>query len=398
MADSGNRTQRLTARFVETVTEPGRYGDGGRGSHGLILNVHRQATGRISRSWIQRIRINGRHTHLGLGAYPVVTLAGARATALANRRDVANGIDPRTGGVPTFAEALDAVLAVRRGAWRDGGKSERQWRASLRDHAGPLMRKPLDAIGSDDVLKVLAPKWNTRRETMRRVKQRIGQVMQWGIAGGHVAVNPVDALGAALPTNGARRVHHRALPHADVNGALLTVDASNAWWATKAAFRFITLTAARSGEVRGMTWDELDMDAAVWTVPGDRMKAGKPHRVPLSEQAMAVLAKAGTLRDGSGLCFPSQSGRIMSDNTISKLLRELGIPSTVHGMRSSFRDWCAETGKSRELAEAALAHTVGGVEGAYFRSDVLDRRRALMEAWARYVERQSADVISLASA
>ena len=389
---------RLTARFVETVNAPGRYGDGGRGSRGLILNVHVQASGRISRSWIQRIRIGGRHTHLGLGSHPVVTLAEAREAAIANLRDVAKGIDPRTGGIPTFAEGLDAVLAIQRGAWRDGGKSERQWRASLRDHAGPLMRKPVDKIEAGDVLSILTPHWNTKRETMRRVKQRISKVMQWAVAGGHVASNPVDSIGAALPTNGANRTNHRALPHADVAAAIETVDRSGAWWATKAAFRFVALTAARSGEVRGMTWDEVDLDNRVWTVPGERMKAGKAHRVPLSDQAVAVLSEARDMADGSGLVFPSQGRKAMSDNTLSKLLRETGVKSTVHGLRSSFRDWCAETGKSREVAEAALAHTVKGVEGAYLRSDVLEKRRSLMAAWGRYVTAEAATVLELPNA
>ena len=226
----------LTARFVETANEPGRYGDG-RGGHGLALNVHRMADGRISRSWIQRLRVSGKVTHLGLGSYPVVTLAMARKAALANKRAIVEGKDPRAGGIPTFADALDKVIGILRDGWRDGGKSERQWRASLRDYAEVLMPKAVDAIGPGDVLGVLSPIWNTRRETGRRVRQRIGAVMKWSIAEGHRESNPVDAIGAALPKNGVRKVHLKALPHDAVSGALATIRASKAWCRDPARFR-----------------------------------------------------------------------------------------------------------------------------------------------------------------
>ena len=389
----------LTARFVETVSEPGRYGDG-RGGHGMTLNVHRMLDGRVSKSWIQRIRISGRFTHLGLGSYPVVTLAEARKAALTNRRTVAKGIDPRTGGVPTFAEGLDAVLAIQAGAWRDGGKSgkqEGQWRASLRDYAGGLMRKPVDAIGPGDVLAVLTPIWNEKRETARRVRQRIGAIMRWSIAEGHRKDNPVDAIGAALPKNGNHRRHHRAVPYERVGGAIAVVRASRAYIHTKLAFEFLVLTAARSGEVRGARWSEIDCDARTWTVPASRMKASREHRVPLSPRALEVLHEAGEHRDSSGLVFPSARGLVMSDMTLSKLAKELGIEGTPHGMRSSFRDWASErTNTPHAVMEAALAHTIRDkVEAAYARSDLLDKRRVLMDAWARYLDARPAAVVAL---
>ena len=384
----------LTARFCQSVTKPGRYGDG-RGGYGLCLNVKGMANGRTARSWVQRIRPGGRPTYIGLGTFPIVTLAEARKLALANATMIAKGTDPRTGGVPTFAVALDRVLEVQRGAWRDGGKSEKQWRASLRAYAPSLMQKPVDAIQSADVLKVLAPIWNGKRETARRVRQRISKVMQWTIAEGHCVANPVDSIGAVLPSNGNRKEHFRALPYDQVASALATIEATSAWWATKAALTFAVLTAARSGEVRGMTWDEVEGD--VWTVPAERMKAGREHRVPLSDAAMAVLVDARKLTDGKGLVFPSTVGRSMSDSATSKLLRESGIDGTPHGMRSAFRDWASErTNAAHAVMEAALAHTIANkAEAAYARSDLFDKRRVLMEGWARYLSPSAAKVVNL---
>ena len=384
----------LTARFVETVIEPGRYGDG-RGGHGLILNVHRMGDGRISRSWIQRVMIADKPTHLGLGSFPVVTLAAARKVALRNKRMVFEGKDPRTGGVPTFAQAIDAVLDIQRGAWRDGGKSERQWRASLDTYAVPVLgRMTVDRFTSADVLAVVGPIWNTKRETARRVRQRIGAICKWAIAEGHRTDNPAgDALGAALPKNGATKTHHRALPYAAVSGALRVVAGSGAWWTTKSAFRFLVLTAARSGEVRGMRWAEVDFEAATWTVPGERMKTSREHRVPLSPAALDLLREAAEHRDGD-LVFPSMRGKELSDTTISKLLLENNVGAVPHGFRSSFRDWCAERSNApREVAEHALAHVEGSAsELAYRRTDYFEHRRALMESWARYVTPESGKV------
>ena len=165
----------------------------------------------------------------------------------------------------------------------------------------------------------------------------------------------------------------------------MKVRASGAWPSTKLAFEFLVLTAARSGEVRLATWNEIDSDGAVWVVPAERMKAQREHRVPLSDRALDILREASKYADGSGLVFPSQSGRALSDMTLSKLVKEQGIPAVPHGFRSSFRDWCSDTGQSREVAEMALAHVVRGVEGAYARSDLFERRRRLMDRWAQYV-------------
>ena len=384
---------RLTTKFVDTATTPGRYHDG---AAGLYLSVKERA-GRVRKSYMQRITIHGHRCEIGLGSVRWTTPSEARAMALANWKIARTGGDPRQGKatVPTFADGLDAVLAIQAPTWRNP-KSEPQWRASLRDYAGALMAKPVDRIGPADVLAVVGPVWNTKRETARRVKQRIGRVMEWAVAEGLRTDNPVSAIAAALPKNGHGRKHHRAVAYAAVSDALATVRDSGAWWATKAAFEFLTLTAARSGEVRGMRWSEVEGD--VWTVPGERMKAGRDHRVPLSPRALAILEEAREATGAAGLVFPSINGRAMSDSTLSKLVKELGIEGTPHGMRSAFRDWASErTSTAHAVMEAALAHAIPNkAEAAYARSDLLEKRRALMAAWARYLDKRTDNVRAIA--
>lgn len=384
------RPVRLSATFVNTVNVPGRYGDG-RGGHGLSLLVKPASTGGFSKSWAQRIRLDGKAANVGLGAYPVVTLARARQKALANARIVSEDRDPRdrANRAPTFEQAVETVIGIHADNWKDGGKSAAQWRASLRDYAVPKIgRKRVDRIRTADVMEVLLPVWSTKRETARRVRQRIGAVMKWAVAQGYREDNPAgDAISAALPRNSIRRRHQKALPHSGVAEALARVRASKAHRATALAFEFLVLTACRSGEVRGARWDEVDDAAATWTVPPERMKAKLEHRVPLSERAVAVLDEARELADRGGLVFPSPTGRLLSDSTLSKLLRELGIGAVPHGFRSSFRDWAAErTDVPREVCELALAHVNNDrVEAAYRRSDLFERRRALMDDWAHYI-------------
>ena len=197
----------------------------------------------------------------------------------------------------------------------------------------------------------------------------------------------------------AVRSHFRALPYREIPAALQAIEATGASPSAKLCLRFLVLTASRSGEARLAAWSEMDMEASLWRIPGQRMKSGKEHRVPLSSEVLEVLAEAGRWRDGSDLVFPSplKPRRPLSNMTMTKLLRDVGLAerATVHGFRSSFRDWCAESGKPRELAEAALAHSVGGVEGAYFRSDLLERRRRVMEQWGLFLATKPAKVVSI---
>ena len=379
------RPKTLSAAFVRTVNQPGRYGDG-RGGFGLSLLVKPMANGRLSKSWSQRLRRDGRPYNIGIRSYPLVSLSEARAKALRNARDNAQGRDLRGDGIPTFRQAADAVIRFHRESWR-GTKSECQWRQSLERHAFPVIGdKRVDAITTSHVLGALVPIWTEKHETAKRVHQRIGVVMRWAIAQGHRLDDPAHAATAVLPRNGnTRPVHHAALPHAEVGDALKRVRASGAPSATL-CLEFLILTAARSGEARGATWDEIDSESATWTIPGARMKAGYPHKIPLSGRALAILAEARALSDGPLLFPSSRQGKLVDGRTLGRTLQGAGIEgTTVHGLRSSFRDWCADTGQPREIAEAALAHIVGGVEGAYFRSDLLEKRRALMQKWADYV-------------
>ena len=311
--------------------------------------------------------------------------------ALANARIVSEGRDPRdrASRVPTFEQAVEKVIGIYAENWKDGGKSAAQWRASPRDYAVPKMgAKRVDHISAADVMEVLLPIWSTKRETARRVRQRIGAVLKWVAAQGDREDNPAgDAISAALPKNSVRRRHQRALPHPQVAEALVRVRTSKAHRATALAFKFLVLTACRSGEVRGARWDEGDAAAATWTVPPVRMKAKLEHRVPLSSRAAVVLDEAREISDRSVLVFPSPTGRVLSDSTLSKLLRELGIGAVPRGFRSSFRDWTAErTDVPREVCELALAHVNSDrVEAAYRRSDLFETRRFLMDDRAAYI-------------
>lgn len=378
------RPAKLSATFVKTISKAGVYGDG-RGGFGLYLRVRTTANGRIGRSWGQRVRIGGRVTNVGLGSYPIVTLAEARKAALANRRALAKGQDPRGEGIPTFAQAAEKVIRLHRANWKPGSSSEGQWRSSLRTYAFPkLGPKRVDKITSADVLGVLMPIWNEKRTIAARVQNRIAAVMKWAIAANYRADNPAgDPIAAALPKKTRATVHHAAVPHRDVGAALAKLRDGTI---PGLCLELIILTAVRSGEARGARWEEIDLEASVWTVPAARMKTGREHRVPLSSRALEVLYEAQALGRGSSeLVFPSRGDTPLNRTVLWRKLRQHEVPGTVHGFRSSFRDWAAERGIARELAEASLAHVVGGVEGAYFRSDLFERRREVMEAWADYV-------------
>ena len=333
----------LNSRFVDTVKRSGRYGDG-RGGNGLFLNVKPTANGRLSKSWVQRIRVANQVTHIGLGGYPIVTLAEARKKAVENRRTIAEGRDPRGVGNPTFRDGLEKVLEFQRPNWRSP-KSEKQWRSSLDAYASDLMHKRVSKIQSGDVMDVLRPIWNSKRETARRVRQRIAAVMKWAIAKGYRPDNPAgEQVLQALPKNGVIRKHQPALPHGRVGGAVRVIRATEAWPSTKLAFELLVLTATRSGEVRLAPWEEMDLEEAVWTIPGERMKANREHRVPLSGRALDVLREAEEFSSGRKLVFPSPRGKPLSNATLSKLCRDNAIEAVPHGFRSSFRDWCGETG------------------------------------------------------
>ena len=372
----------LSQTFVKNVTKAGRYGDG-RGGCGLSLLVKPTKTSRISKTWSQRISLNGQLIQIGLGSYPVVTLGKARDKALKNARLVSEGIDPRiASAIPTFGEASEKTLSLQN---HRNPRTARDWRSSIRRYCAPLMGQKIDKVTNTQILDIIAPLWTTKHETARAIKTRLNQIFTWAIAQNYRSDNPTDAL-AILPRNGNGKVHHKSVSYQNVPQAIRKILNAENGLSAKLALQFLILTAARSGEVRGATWSEIDMETKTWTIPGNRMKTGKPHRVPLSSRCLTILQEAKALPPAyDGLIFPSPRRDIMHDFALSGLCKTLDLGGTPHGFRSSFRDWAAETGKPRELAEAALAHIVGGTEGAYFRSDLFEQRRALMDQWADFV-------------
>ncbi len=374
----------LSAAFIRSAP-PGRHADG----NGLFLYVKPEGT----RSWIQRIVIRGRRREMGLGSVSLVSLAEARELALANRKLARSGGDPladkrRIQGVPTFAEAARRVVEQKQGGWR-GRWHAQNWIRSLERYAFPRIgSRPVSQVNSADVLEILTPIWHVKPETARAVRQRVRSVLEWSVAMEMRMDNPCDRVLPVLGPQGDIVQHMQALAHKDVAAAVETVRKSgSAAPAIKLALEFLVLTAARSGEVRLATWDEMDVAGRVWTISAQRMKAKREHRVPLCRRAVEVLEAARSLGGSNDLVFPMRSGNPIAASTLPKVLRQHGIAAVAHGFRSSFRDWAAEeTDHPREVIEAALAHIVQNkVEAAYARSDLFERRRRLMTDWAAYL-------------
>lgn len=386
----------LTAQFVRTVQEPGKYFDG----HGLYLRVEPNG----SRFWVQRIVIRGKRCELGLGSPSLVALAEARGKALANRKLAREGGNPLQArrealAVLSFEDAARKVHKLHEPTWRNE-KHARDFISSLEAYAFPRLGKLKVAdVTTADVLAVLSPIWIEKAETARRVRQRIGTVMKWAIAQGWRENNPAADIAQALPKHDKGKVHRKALPYSDVPACLDVVKASGAGVATKLALELLVLTASRSGEVRNAVWPEIDLKAKVWEIPAARMKMKRPHRIPLTARAVSILESARSICDGSELVFPGTiKGKPLSDMTLSKLVKELGFDADVHGFRTSFRTWAQErTNFPREVAEAALAHLSGdAVERAYARSDVFEKRRKMMDAWAAFLaEKRASNVVRL---
>ena len=380
----------LTDRAIRNAG-PGTHNDG----NGLTLRVGNGD----KRSWVLRYTWEGKPANLGLGSYPDVGLKEARGLAAERRAEIADGHRP-TGAraaaaalrpepvkpaVPTFRDVATQVIEFRRPSW-SSQRHATQWTESLTLHAYPVIGDmPISEIGSADILNVLTPIWNHKAETATRVKQRMESVFDHAIAAQMRIDNPVSAVGKALPRRPRLKEHHPALPYADVPPAVAAIRQSTANPSTRMAMELVVLTAARAGEVRGMTWAEIDGDT--WTVPAARMKMRRPHRVPLSGRCLEILAEARELGDGDGLVFPGSKGKPLSNMAFTMLLRRLDLDCVTHGFRSSFKDWClAETSAAWAVSEAALAHNLGNsMEAAYARTDLFERRRALMDEWADFV-------------
>ena len=281
------------------------------------------------------------------------------------------------------------MIELRRPTWSNA-RHAAQWENTLAAYVHPVIgNKTVDSITPADAMAALTPIWTTKPETASRVRQRMETVMDWAVTQGYRLDNPAGrSLLKVLPPVKRLREHRQALPYARVPGAVARVRECTADVPTKLAFEFLVLTAGRSVEVRAAEWSEIDWEAAAWEIPAARMKARRPHRVPLSGRALEILKEAARFGGGYGLVFPSaRSGNAASPTTFIALLRRLGIPAVPHGFRTSFRNWVAEcTATPWAVAEAALAHNIGNsTEAAYMRSDLFDQRRALMDRWAAYV-------------
>lgn len=383
----------LSALVVSRLTMPGCHAVGG--VAGLYLQV--LPTG--GRTWILRAAFGGRRREMGLGGFPSVTLSGAREAARAARDLIRAGVDPiarsreakallvveaaKSGW--TFRQASEAYVATHEAAWKNA-KHRAQWSSSLAAYAYPVIGEvSIDQIGVPQILDILIPIWTTKTETAKRVRGRVEAVLDWATTRElRSGANPARWKGhldklLADPGKVSRVRHHRALPIDDMPGFIARLAEVRGMGAR--ALMFGILTAARSGETRGVTWGEIDTPRGIWIVPAERMKGGRDHRVALSRAALDLLGTAGK---ADRLVFPAANDGTLSDMTLTKVLRDMKVDAVPHGFRSTFRDWAAErTEYANELAEMALAHAVESkVEAAYRRGDLFDRRVALMNDWA----------------
>jgi integrase len=389
-------SQRLSALKISGLSGTGYFADG--------ANLYFRVAPGGARGWMFRYTVNGRTRDMGLGPYPGISLAAARKLADKARELVKQGVDPvehrraeraaqrvASARTLTFDECARAYIADHESGWRNA-KHRAQWASTLRDYASPIFGKlPVSAIDSGLVMRALRPIWKAKPETASRVRGRIESVLDWArVHGYRSGENPARWKGnidhLLPPRSKVQRVTHlAALPYAEMGAFMAALRTRDEL--ASLALQFVVLTAARSGEALGATWDEIDFNGKTWAIPGERMKAGKDHRVPLSAAALAILERLHDGRDGHFIFSGAKQGRPLSDMALLMLLRRMERDDiTVHGFRSSFRDWVAEqTDYPREAAELALAHTIGSaVEAAYRRGDLLEKRRRLMGAWADY--------------
>lgn len=388
----------LTNTKIRNVTKPGVYTDGP-GRYGLAVMVKSGAHG-IRRTFTQRMTIEGRRTMIGLGKAEFFTLSEARTMAFENARAVARGEPLPHGGtqrrgacavraVPTFAEAADSYIKLQSQGWKTTSRNSSNWRSSLA-HAKAIADSPVDAVTTDDVVGIVTGLISAgKAPTAKITRQRIRQIFDWTIAKGYRSTNPANGeIDRILPKSNHRATHRAAVEHGDVAEVLAKVEAISepTWHGIKGAFRFVVLTAARTSEVLGATWTEIDFDAKTWTIPASRMKAGKPHRVPLSTAAVEVLQEAHQRTHGSGLVFVSPRRKRLDEASLRRVMLRIGVEATVHGFRGAFKSWCMESGIARDVAEFSLAHSfMSDVEASYVRTNLLGKRRPVMEAWAAYV-------------
>jgi len=385
---------RLTAREVATLKTTGRHADGG----GLYLRI----TASGSRSWVFMTTKDGKRNEIGLGSARAVSLAMARRLSTEMREAVATGKNPRAvieklappepPSAPTFGTFAEEYIKSVESGWRNP-VHRHQWRQTLRDHASCLTDIPIDQVDTDDVLAALQPIWLTRAETAKRVRGRIERILDAAKVRGHRsrdAVNPATwrgHLALLLPQQSKlARGHHAALPWGDAPAFMTSLRKRDAGAAQ--CLEFLILTAARSGEALGATWSEIDLDKAIWTIPPSRMKAGAEHCVPLPRSALSLLIDIRPKKLAPAQLVFAVKGTARSNMAMAMLLRRMDFGHvTVHGFRSTFRDWAGDaTNFPRELVEQAIAHTIHNkAERAYRRGTAIERRRALMQSWDDYL-------------
>lgn len=396
-AKGKHQSNRLTTQSIKKLTEPKRYADGG----GLYLLVDQSGNKR----WLLRIKIDGKRCDMGLGGWPLVSLAKARNKAAKIRLDVNEGINPiaerrkQRISVPSFESAARSVHKANRDTWKNK-KHAAQWLATLEQYAFPVCgQTPVDQIDTSHIMAILNPIWLKKAETARRVRQRLSAVMDWAKAKGYrTAENPVTGITRALPKQTTKQAHHKAVRYQDLPTVVRQIRESNSSVTVRLALEFLVLTATRTSEVLLAQWNEIDWNNQCWTIPAERMKAGRAHTVPLSPAAMRILQNARVQSPDVGLIFQGRRhGKPLSQDALRMALRHMGRTETPHGFRSTFRDWSAEkTNMPREVCEAALAHVnPNKTEAAYLRTTVFDKRKRLMEDWARFVESARADVVQL---
>jgi integrase len=396
------RKAEMSALEVKRLVNPGLHFVGG--VPGLALQV--TPTG--ARSWVLRATVGGRRRDMGLGAFPDVPLARARESARDEREKIRKGVDPieerraarsalraAVAAAMSFDEAAEKYVAAHSAGWRNP-KHVQQWTNTLAQYASPVMGAlAVSDIQLPHILQVLEPIWHAKTETATRVRGRIESVLDWATTRGlREGPNPARWRGhldklLPKPAKIAKVEHHAAVPIGEIAALMARLKAAEGMGAL--ALQFAILTAARSGEVRGATFDEIDRDAKLWTVPAERMKGHREHRVPLSDAALAVIDRASAMPhvDGSRFVFAAPRGGQLSDMTLTAVLRRLEVDAVPHGFRSTFRDWAAErTNYPNEVAEMALAHAVANaVEAAYRRGDLFEKRRHMMDDWAAFLAR-----------
>ena len=411
----------LSALEVKNLP-PGSHAVGG--VAGLLLEV--SSTG--GKTWLLRVRTGTKRREIGLGGYPSTSLSEARQKARAVRQQIAEGQDPvaqrqaqkaallaQQASLKTFAWCVDSYLDGMEGQWKNA-KHAAQWRSTLETYANPIIGKlAVQSIALPHVLEVLnqpqpdkgnAALWDSKNETASRLRGRVEKVLDWATVHGYRdGLNParwkghLDAILKA-PNKIQKTEHHKAIPYAEMNPFMKALRQQEGTGAR--ALEFAILCAARSGEVRGATWAEFDLKKGLWTIPGERMKAGKPHTVPLSKQALQLIAAIEPTA-GTDLVFPSPRGKVLSDMTLTAVMRRMQLEAVPHGFRSTFRTWGGEqTAYPRDMLEFSLAHTLENkVEAAYMHGTQIEKRRKLMQDWADYVDLPQAhggNVIPLKSA